>query len=121
MKKILNLKNIYFYVIILYTFELKSIESQGKPLKPNCESPTSCQLLNEKIDFNRIMGDVSYSDEYEMHWGLAVVAVLPLIAVIIAIIVWRFCKSRRNSNVSDSSVRDTQNNKRSVSNEDSSC
>lgn len=69
-------------------------------------------------DFNRVLGDIAYNDEYEMHWGLAVVAVLPLVAIIIAILIWKFCKNVADNHNSDPN-RDP-NGKRSLSNEESS-
>ena len=72
---------------------------------------------NKRRDFNRILGDIAYSDDYEVHWGLAVVAILPLIAILIAILIWKFCKTGPNDNTEAGS---DQNNKRSFSHEESS-
>ncbi len=109
------MENIYFFIIILFAFEIQSIRSQGKPLKPNC---TNCVSVTEKLDINRIMGETSFSEGNELHWGLAVVAVLPFLIIIIAIIIWKLCKNGRNNDASNATVGG--NNKTSYSHEESS-
>ena len=81
-------------------------------------SPKDSDYENRRRDFNRILGDIAYNDDYEMHWGLAVVAVLPLIAILIALLIWKFCKTGQNGHNSETG-RDV-NNKRSFSHEESS-
>jgi hypothetical protein len=108
------MKNIYIFIIILFAFEIQSIRSQWKLLKPNC---TSCVSLTEKLDINRIIGETNFSEQNELHWGLAVVAVLPFLIIIIAIIIWKLCKNGRNNDAPNATV---EGNKTSVSREESS-
>jgi hypothetical protein len=109
------MKNTYIFIVILFAFAIQSIRSQGKPLKPNC---TNCIPVTEKLDINRVTGEISFSEENELHWGLAVVAVLPFLIIIIAIIIWKLCKNGRNNDAPNATVDGS--NKTCISREESS-
>ena len=102
-------------IILLKLIILIKVDTIATQNRSNIERTKSDVKLR---DFNRILGDIAYNDDYEMHWGLAVVAVLPLVAIIIALLIWKFCKNVANGQNTEAN-RDP-NRKRSLSNEESS-
>ena len=107
-----------FTQLIISLITISKLESIYVKTQSDSEDP---EFGNTRRDLNRILGDISYPADYEMHWSLAVVAILPVIAILIAVLIWKFCKSGPTShNPEAGSDPNNPNNKRSFSNEESS-